>query len=158
MKDRILNALMLLTVAAALGVSIRSTPDAVPVQSSADTWLTSVDPVAAYRERRTEQRKREEEALAVLLADESCDAALRAQARETLLTMQRCAETEQIAEALAIGRGYGDTVCTLAGETLFFVLQKPIATADAAQLIALAAQATGVSAENVRIFAGKTPS
>lgn len=158
MKDRILNTLLLLTVALALGISIKKTPDGVPVQSNAETVLTSVDPVAAYRERREAQRKREEEALLALLNAEACDAALRKQAQETLLDIQRRAETERTAEALAIGRGYGDAVCTLAGETLLFVLRDPITQESAARLTALAAEATGIAAENIRVSADPKPS
>lgn len=155
MKDRILNTLMLLTVALALGLSLRKPPAAAPVQQSAETVTVSMDPVAAYRERRTEQRKREQEALQTLLTDEKSDAALREQARETMLNLLHGAETERIVETLAVGQGYGDAVCTLAGETLLFVLREALGAEEAARLTALAAEATGIAAENIRIVAGQ---
>ena len=157
MKDRILNGLMLLTVALALLLSLRTSPQTQPVLSpqNADALLTPADPVAAYRTRREQQRRREEETLRTLSSDASCTQALREQARQMILDIRIRTEKELAAEAAAIGRGYGDAVCTLAGDTLLFVLQCPIAPEEAAQLTALAAQATGVSRENIRISAGQ---
>ena len=152
MKDRVLNFLLIVTVALALLLSLRQEPKAdTPLMPSTETLAAVADPVSAYRERRNARRQREEEALTLLVGDETGDAALRAQAREALLDMQRRAETEHTAEALAIGRGYGDAVCTVAGETLLIVLQNAIPDGEAARLIRLTAEATGLSAENIRI-------
>lgn len=158
MKDRIMNTLLLLTVGLALLFSLKQPFAARPIQVSAEVPLTEEDPVSAYRARRTEQRKREEDTLRSLAADGNCDISLREQAQTMLLELQRRAETETTAEALAIGRGYGDAICTLAGETLLFVLQQPITSEEAACLTELTAEAAGIPTKNIRISANQKPS
>lgn len=160
-KDRVLNLLMIGTVTLALGLTAAREKSAPAAQTGMTLPVEAVvtpvpsptpHPVDAYRARRQETRTREEETLRTLAAD-SVSAETQAQAEAALLEMQKSRETELAVEAALSGMGYGRALCVARGENLTIILDAELTPAQAAMILALAQEASGADAENIRITA-----
>ena len=157
MKDRILNLLMLLTVGAALTLSLIKGPreDAgndpmlpvVTVQAASPSPTPS--PAEAYRARRAAARARDEELLALLL--NSSDTDTEAQARRQLLDMTESDEMELAVEAALAAGGCAEGLCVVRnGEaTVFF--PREITQREAALYLDVVREASGLPTENIRL-------
>lgn len=160
-KDRLLNLLMLLAVALALGLSALRGESGLP-ESEKETLsmgaaLTPVSsptphPAEAYRARRQAARLQEEESLRTL-AKESPAEQTRAMAEEALLQMQADRETELAVEAALSGMGYGNALCVARKGSVTIIVDQPLTAAQAALILALAQETSGADAENIRISA-----
>lgn len=153
-RDRILNVLMLAAVALALGLTFAQDSAASPALSlsTVPPQAPSPSPAAAYRARREQERTQEEISLRQL-ADSGASAETRAQAQAALLALQTNREAELTVEAVLSGLGYDQALCTIQGETVHIILSQPLSDSQAAMLLALAQEASGAAAENIRIIA-----
>lgn len=157
-RDRILNFLMLAAVALALGLTFAQDSAASPALSLSTAVpqtaapSPSPSPAAAYRIRREQERTQEEISLRQL-ADSGASEETRAQAQVALLALQTNREAELTVEAALSGLGYDQALCTIQGETVHIILSQPLSDAQAAMLLALAQEASGAAAENIRIIA-----
>ena len=161
-KDRVLNMLMLLAVGAALIVTwSRPSPEPepampLPVANVPTPALTAAptvvpDPIAAYREKRESDRRREEQALLALIDGKQVSAETRADAQAQLLQMQQNLETELAVEAALIARGYPDALCVARQGAVTILMNGEIGESDAALILYLAQEASGTDPENIRI-------
>ncbi|MBQ9263885.1 MAG: SpoIIIAH-like family protein [Clostridia bacterium] len=159
MKDRILNALMLLTVAAALTLTLfradgarEETASALP-PITAVTALPTARPIDAYRQHRETERQQEQAALLALAASEQTTPELRALSEEQLRQMTADSETELALEAVLIARGYEDALCVCRGSSVTVLSGRSLQEADAALIVALAQEIAAIPAENIRVSA-----
>ena len=158
MKDRILNALMLLTVAAALGLSLfRGGGEGAAGEAFVLSALATVAPVQtphpadAYRLERKETRKKEEELLLTLIEGEKTPPETRELAQAQLLQMTRNDEIELAAEAALAAAGCAQGLCVARqGEvTVFF--PREITAREAALYLSVIEEASGLAGENIRL-------
>ena len=152
MKDRLLNLLMLLTVGAALALTLLRPPAAnqeSPLPAVAA--LPTQRPAEAFRQRREKTREREKETLLALRDGENWTGETRALAeaalRETLLSD----ETELAVEAALVGRGYADALCVCRAGRLTVLAAAPLEEEDAALVRDLAAEIAGIEPDHIRI-------
>ena len=157
-KDRVLNILMLLAVGAALAVTWgRPSPesDTTLMLPIADTPVpaptATPDPIAAYRERREQDRRQEEQALLTLIEGDRAAAETRADAQAQLLQLQRNREIELAVEAALIARGYPDALCVARQDAVTILMNREIGESDAALILYLAQEASGADPKNIRI-------
>ena len=159
MKDRIMNALMLLTVAAALILTlIRGTPEPEaafdrPIVSGFPTAAptNTPHPADAYRRERSETRRQEQAVLQALIDGEYTAPETRAMAQEQLLKAAAEMETELAVEAALAGKGYGHALCVARGNTVTVMTGTEITARDAALLLDIIREASGIEAENIRM-------
>lgn len=158
MKDRILNVLMLFTVALALILSLvkgekeQTAPLTPALQALAPVSTLAPDPVTDYRRQRESQRQQEMEALRALCDNEGIEEALRKLAAEQLMEITSQGEMELALEGALAAKGY-QGVCVLRKGKLTIFVSGPLDGADAALIAQLAMEAAGVSEENIRIAA-----
>jgi len=156
-KDRILNLLMLLTVGAALALSLARGPgepagfDAALSAVSTAAPTAAPSPAEAYRARRAAARARDEELLTLLLSSPDTEGETLALARRQLLDMTKNDETELAVEAALAAGGCPDGLCVARrGEvTVFF--PREISQREAALYLDIVRDASGLGAENIRL-------
>ena len=159
MKDRIMNALMLLTVAAALILTLlRGAPEPeaafdAPVVSSFVTAAPANTPHPAdvYRQRRAESRQMEQAMLQALIGSEFTAPEMRALAEKQLLEAAEQMETELAVEAALAGKGYANALCVAREKTVTVMTGTALSAQDAALLLSLITEASGISRENIRM-------
>ncbi len=158
-KDRIWNALLLFTVGAALFLTLsrdgRETEKAalplavaslsVPAPTAAPT------PTEVYRQERAQTRLRDRDALLALLENANTRPESRALAENQLLETAKNDEIELAAEAALIARGYPDSLCAARAGAITVLLDKEISAADAALLLSVVQEASGLAPENIRL-------
>lgn len=157
MKDRILNLLMLFSVAAALVFTLLNnrTEAASPVLSAFPTLAPTASPlpVDAYRARRAGQRQTELSALSALADNPLAEEEIRSMAQMQLSEMIRKNETELAVEAALIARGYPDALCIFHAGVLTVLFTTPLEQTDAHWILHLAREISGLEAENIRLSA-----
>ncbi|MBQ6962063.1 MAG: SpoIIIAH-like family protein [Clostridia bacterium] len=159
MKDRIWNGLMLVTVAAALFFTLnkgapRQENAALPLAvASLPTPMPTVTPTPAeaYRQERAQTRQRDRDALLVLVGSESVSTETRVLAESQLLETVKNDEIELAAEAALIAKGYPNSLCAARQGAITVFLDKEISAGDAALLLDIVREASGLSPENVRL-------
>jgi len=154
MKDRVLNILLLFTVAAALILSLkRSGPRAQKEEAlfsfpSPAALHFTPSPAEDFRARRAQARSLETEALQALISGkEPGDAAW---AEETLRSLVADTETELTAEAALAARGDGESLCAAQQGELIVFLAHPLTEAEAGTLTEVIVSACGVPSEKIR--------
>ena len=158
-KDHIWNALLLITVAAALFLTLsRSGKEAksaaLPLTvASVPTPNPTVPPTPAeaYRQERAQTRQRDRNALLALVESESVSPETRALAESQLLETAKNDEIELAAEAALIARGYPDSLCSARQGAITVFLDKEIGAVDAALLLDVVRDASGLAPENIRL-------
>ena len=158
MKDRILNGLMLVTVAAALFLTlIRGAPD---VETAFDAPVVSYPtaaptvtphPADLYRQRRVESRQLERSMLQTLIDSEYTAPETRLLAQEQMMETARQMETELAVEAALAGKGYGEALCVVRENTVTVMTGTELTAADAALLLDIIREASGAAPENIRM-------
>ena len=154
MKDRIFNALLLLSVALALGLSLirgGGTAKISPESLRAADPIATLQPLDGYRARRAAERKLETDALLALAGKEALDAESRGAAAERLMALQRRTETELAVEALLTGRGYGEALCVADEKNLLIVLERSLEDSQAQEILYLVEELSAYPAQNIRI-------
>ena len=163
MKDRVLNLLMLLAVAAALFLTLvrgdkpnerANQGERIPlpvVSIPTPSPTASPHPADAYRAERAQTRAQEEALLLSLINSAQTASEIRALAEAQLLDMTKNDETELAVEAALAAGGYEKSLCVArAGEvTVFF--PREITQQEAALFLDIAQDASGLSAENIRL-------
>ncbi|MBQ7520631.1 MAG: SpoIIIAH-like family protein [Clostridia bacterium] len=159
MKDKIMNAITLLTVAAALLLTLArggeapspapNAPAIVALPTAAPT--ASPHPAQAYRERRTETRQQEQAMLELLLNSEYATPEIRAMAQEQALATAAHQETELAVEAALAGKGYGDALCVVRDNQVTVFTGTALTAQDAALIQQLVREASGILPENIRL-------
>ena len=158
-KDRLWNGLMLVTVAAALIFTLtKGTPEqesaALPLAVASlptPTPTVTPTPAEAYRRERAQTRQRDRDALLALVESESVSPETRALAESQLLETAKNDEIELAAEAALIARGYADSLCAARQGAIAVFLDKEISAGDAALLLDIVREASGLSPENIRL-------
>lgn len=158
-KDRIWNGLMLATVAAALIFTLtKGTPEqeGAPLPLTVASLPTSIPtatptPAEAYRQERAYTRQRDRDALLLLVQSESVSPETRVLAESQLLETAKNDEIELAAEAALIARGYADSLCAARQGAITVFLDKEISAGDAALLLDVVREASGLSPENIRL-------
>ena len=157
MKDKILNVLMLLSVAAALiftfiqekkGVSA---PVLSLLPSATFSPTPSPRPIDAYRLHRERTRQEESAALSVLSQNALADEEIRRMAQMQLTEIAERNEIELAAEAALIARGYPDALCIFQAGNMTVLLTKSLSEADAAWIFQLIREVTNLEMENIRV-------
>jgi len=159
MKDRILNGMMLLMVALALGISFfqgekeEEDTAAVVMQEKPVLQATAVPhPIHQYRSQRERQRQEELSALKILWENEDTDASLRALAGEQIMEITKNAEVELAVEAALIARGQ-DGICIFRKGKMTIFTSGEMDPAAAALIFHLAMETAGIEMENIRLAA-----
>ena len=152
MKDKLLNLLMLLTVGAALALTLLR-PTSVNQESPlpAVTALPTRRPAEAFRLRREKTREREKDTLLALRDGEGWAEETRTLAAEALRQTLLADETELAVEAVLAGKGYADALCVYREGSLTVLAAAPLREEDAALVRDLAAEIAGVAPDHVRI-------
>lgn len=159
MKDKILNGLMLLTVALALFFSLTqgSDPPAAPMAAlkAGPTLLPAptLTPAEDYRARRQSSRAQEQALLRALIQSQATTPEIRTLAEEQLLSMTGWMETELAVEAALAAKGYSQALCVAREGSVTILLPQPLDQQEAALILALAQEASGVKKTNIRIAA-----
>ena len=159
MKDRILNILMLIAVAAALMFTwLRSPRD---VETAGPSPLLSVlptvsptaapHPAEAYRARRAESRKQEKQVLLSLIEGEFTLDGTRALAQEQLLRVTEQEETELAVEAALAAWGDAYALCSVRDGAATVFVSVPLTQQQAALALDIAREASGLDMENIRV-------
>ena len=157
MKDKILNVLMLLSVAAALiftfihekkGVSA---PALSLLPSATLSPTPSPRPIDAYRVRRERTRQEESTALSAISQNALADEEIRRMAQIQLTEIAERNEIELAAEAALIARGYPDALCIFQAGNMTILLTKSLSEADAAWIFQLIREVTKLEMENIRV-------
>ena len=155
-RDRIWNGLLLFTVAFALALTLSRNGGereaaALPLALSTLQPAASPTPAEAYRRERAQTRQRNRDALLTL--SESADASpeTRVMAEAQLLETAKNDEIELAAEAALIARGYPDSLCAARLGAVTVFLDKEISAADAALLLDVVQEASGLAPENIRL-------
>ena len=159
MKDRIMNALMLLTVAAALILTlIRGAPEPerafdAPIVSSFATAAPTGTPHPAdvYRQQRAESRQMEQAMLEALIGSAFTAPETRELAEQQLMETAARMETELAVEAALAGKGYAKALCVARENTVTVMTGTALSAPDAALLLTVIQEASGVSPENIRM-------
>lgn len=154
MKDKILNTLLLLTVAAALGITYfkgAPAPAAAPAQPPLAAAAPTRHPVEAYRERRSAAREKEQAELRAAAENGAWSAETRQLAEETLRQALRSDEAELAVEAALAARGYSEALCVYRQGKMTVFADRALTPQDAALILDLAREAAGVEPENIRI-------
>lgn len=155
MKDRILNILMVVVVIIALIFSMKSQkstelPKAFP-QAPVLTAAPTVQPILAYRSHRVEIRHQEEALLQAMIQNDATSPEMRAQAEQMILEIAGNAEIELAAEAALAAQGYPLALCVARSGSVTILMDAELSRQEAALLIHLVQEASGLTAENIRI-------
>ena len=159
MKDKILNTLMLLSVAAALIFTWMNEKKPVSTPTLALTVPATLAPTAsprpidAYRAQRERTRQEETAALSALSENALADEDIRRMAQIQFTEIAQRNEIELAVEAALITRGYPDALCVFQSGTLTVLLSEPLAETDAQWIFQLAKEISGLEMENIRISA-----
>lgn len=159
MKDKILNILMLLSVAAALLFTLLNEKNlpAQPVLSlpSVATLAPTATPrpIDSYRARRESTRKEELTVLSALSENPLAEEEIRKMAQMQLTEITQRNETELAVEAALIARGYADALCIFQSGSLTILLTETLTEQDAQWIFALASEISSLKMENIRISA-----
>ncbi len=153
MKDRILNTLMLLTVAAALALTLfRGAPaEQADLPLAIVSPAPSPDPIEAYRLRRNQTREKEKALLLSLSESGAWTEETKALAEKALRQMLLSDETELALEAALSARGYGRALCVYREGSLTVLTAQPLTDRDAALILDLAREIAGLEPQNVRL-------
>ncbi len=156
MKDRIWNALMLVTVAAALIFTLtKGAPEqesaALPLTVAAPSFTAAPIPAEVYRQERAKTRQRDRDALLALAESANVSPETRALAESQLLETVKNDEIELAAEAALIVRGYEYSLCAARQGAITVFLDKEISAGDAALLLDVVREASGLPPENIRL-------
>ncbi len=158
-KNHIWNALLLISVAfallltlsrdgleqesAALPLTAASVPSPIPTAAT-----TAVE---AYRQERVQTRQRDRDALLALAKSESVSPETRVLAENQLLETAKNSEIELAAEAALIARGHPNSLCAARQGAITVFLDKEISAVDAALLLDVVREASGLAQENIRL-------
>ena len=158
-KDWIWNGLLLAVVAAALFFTLtRDRPEqesaALPLTAasvSAPSPTASPTPAEAYRQERAYTRQRDRDALLALMESMNVSPETRALAESQLLEITKNNEIELAAEAALSVRGYPDSLCAARQGAVTVFLEKEISAGDAALLLDVVREASGLPPEKIRL-------
>ena len=158
-RDRLWNVLLLITVASALLLTLsRSGQEtesaALPLTAaSLSTPLPTAAPAPAevYRQERAQTRQRDRDALLALAESGNISPETRALAESQLLETAKNDEIELAAEAALIARGYSNSLCAARQGAITVFLDKEISAGDAALLLSVVQEASGLAPENIRL-------
>lgn len=158
-KEHLWNGLMLVTVAAALiftltkGTPEQESPPLPLTVASLPTPMPTATPTPAeaYRQERARTRQRDRDALLVLVESVNVSLETRALAESQLLETAKNDEIELAAEAALIARGYPNCLCAARQGAVTVFLDKEISAGDAALLLDVVREASGLSTENIRL-------
>ena len=159
MKEKIKSILTLAITGASLAFALRgSGSGAAPLSVSPPVAVLpsaapAASPAEAYRAYRLREREREQAALQALLADAEAPEAEREQARRQLLALQENAETELAVEAALAARGDGEGLCVRRSGEITVFLSRALTEAEAALILEIAKNASGIGAGHIRISA-----
>ena len=156
MKDRILNILMLAAVAAALILTwtrdARERVGALPMTAAVSPAATaSPRPEEVYRARRRETRALEQSMLTALSESEYTAPETKAMAEQQLVDMAKNDEIELAVEGALAAHGYADALCVARNGSMTVFLPIEISADEAAFFLEIARDASGLSAENIRL-------
>ena len=155
MKDKLMNALTLLAVIAAVAVTLfrgSAEPEPVilpltkPVQA-----LPTPHPAESYRKTREDTRQKEQEALTALLQSGSASTETRALAEKQLSALAKNSEIELAAEAALAARGYEYALCVARSGEAYVFAAGEVNQRDAALLLDIIQTASGLPREKIRI-------
>lgn len=110
-------------------------------------------PVDAYRARRADTRAQEQALLRALVQSDQTSKETRAQAEKQLLEASAWMETELAVEAALAAQGYGQALCVAREGAVTILIPQEITAKEASLILALAQEASGTAAENIRIAA-----
>ncbi len=158
-RDRIWNGLLLFTVAFALALTLsrnggEQEAAALPLASASQLTLSpafSPTPAETYRQERAQTRQRDRDALLALTSSGNVSPETRALAEAQLMETVKNDEIELAAEAALIARGYPDSLCAARQGAVTVFLDKEITAADAALLLDVVREASGLAPENIRL-------
>ena len=158
-KDRIWNALLLITVASALILSLtrdgrKQENAALPLTAASFSTLpptATPTPTQAYRQERAGTRQRDRDALLALMENADASPETRALAESQLLETAKNDEIELAAEAALIARGYPNSLCAARQGAVTVFLDREISAGDAALLLSVVRDASGLAQENIRL-------
>lgn len=153
MKDRVLNALMLFSVAAALILTLlRGAPESAPAAPFSAVTTATPHPADAYRQRRADTRQREKAALTALIESADTSDALRRMAETQLRDLLAADETELALEAALAGEGFPHGLCICRSGKITLMADRPPDEREAALLLDLAREISGFNADDIRIW------
>ncbi|MBR5110174.1 MAG: SpoIIIAH-like family protein [Clostridia bacterium] len=153
MKDRILNILMLLAVAAALILTwARGAQEEAALPLAASPAATAAPPPAeVYRARRRETRALEQALLTTLAESEHTAPETKALAEQQLAGMARNDEMELAVEGALAAHGFSDALCVSRDGSMTVFLPIEISADEAAFFLEIARDISGLEAENIRL-------
>ena len=123
----------------------------VPASMQTLSPAASSTPAEVFRRERALTRQRDRDALLTLAKSEDVSSETRALAENQLLETARNDEIELAAEAALIARGYPDSLCAARQGAVTVFLDKEITAADAALLLDVVREASGLAPENIRL-------
>ena len=158
-KDRIWNALLLVTVVCALFLSLsrkgRETEEAaLPLTAASLPTLSptaSPTPAEAYRRERALTRQRDREALLTLAESAQASPETRALAESQLLETAKNDEIELAAEAALAAMGCTNSLCAARRGAVTVFLDRQISAEEAALLRSVVREASGLPQESIRL-------
>ncbi|MBR0407350.1 MAG: SpoIIIAH-like family protein [Clostridia bacterium] len=156
MKDRILNILMLIAVAAALILTfLKGAPEtdtALPMTAvSSPAATASPHPAEVYRARRRETRALEQSLLTTLMESSQTAQETRSLAEQQLIEITRNDEIELAVEGALTAHGYADALCVARDGSMTLFLPTEIQADEAAFFLEIARDASGLEPENIRL-------
>lgn len=156
MKEKIVNALLILVVLLCLGITLSSRPpENEPVLSMESTFVSvspspTLHPLDACRAERDAQRKEAGKSLDWLARDAA--SGLQTQAQAALLALQETIHTEIAAENLLTAMGYEKNVCILQKDGMLLFTEPAVGTDDVLLIIQSAADISGIPAEKIHLM------
>lgn len=156
MKEKVLNALMILTVLLCLGITLNSrTPETKPVLSTKNTFLSAspsptLHPLDASKKERNNQRKQTIDSLTFLAQDDA--SGLQSQAQAFLLSMQSVSHAETAVESMLTAMGYEKNMCILQKDGLLIFTEPRVKKEDVMPIIQSAADISGLPLEKIRLM------
>ena len=155
-RDRIWNGLLLFTVAFALALTLsrdgrEREAAALPLALPTLPPAAVSSPAEAYRRERAVTRQRDRDALLALAESADASPETRMLAENQLVETARNDEIELAADAALIARGSPNSLCAARQGTVTVFLDKEISAADAALLLSVVREASGLSPEKIRL-------
>ena len=153
MKDRILNTLMLLTVAAALALTLwKGAPaEQAEIPLAYVSPLPTPDPIETFRQRRAQTREKEKSLILSLSESGVWTEETKALAGEAMRQTLFSDETELAIEAALAARGYERALCVARENSLTILTAQPLSDRDAALILDLAREIAGIGSEKIRL-------
>ena len=155
MKGKLMNALLLLIVGAALYFSVGTREKESPALSAFPAVqalpAATETPLSAFRSRRARERAREQAALQAVLQDAAAPEEEKAEARRRLLSLSERTETELSVEAALAAAGDGQAICDAGDGEVTVYVTRELTAAAAALILDTVRSGTGLPAECVRI-------